>query len=73
VLTIGAARALAGRTMENDAVQAGRLSRRIGSANPQRYKSIQRCKEDELRLIGAFLHRTLSNQPALAYSTLRVL
>ena len=44
VLTIGAASALAGRPMQNDSVQAGRLNARIGPANPQRYKSIHDAK-----------------------------
>ena len=44
VLAIGAASALAGRPMQNDSGQAGRLNARIGPANPQRYKSIHDAK-----------------------------
>jgi hypothetical protein len=40
VLTIGAAAALAGRSIQNDSVQPAGLNARIGPANPQRYKPI---------------------------------
>jgi hypothetical protein len=45
VLAIGAASALAGRPMQNDSVQAGRLNARIGPANPQQYKAIHDAKK----------------------------
>jgi hypothetical protein len=45
VLTISAARAVAGRPLQNDSVQAGRLNARIGPANPQRYKSVHDAKK----------------------------
>ena len=45
VLTIGAASALAGRPVQNDSVQAGRLDARIGPANPERYKSIHHAEK----------------------------
>ena len=45
VLTIGATSALAGRPIQKDSVQAGRLNARIGSANPRRYKSIHDAKQ----------------------------
>jgi hypothetical protein len=45
VLTIGAASVLAGRPLQNDSTQAGRLDARIGPANPQRYKTIHDAKK----------------------------
>jgi hypothetical protein len=47
VLTICAANVLAARPLQTDTVQAGRLSTRIGPANPQRYKVIRAAEDWE--------------------------
>lgn len=47
MLTIAVASVFADRQVQNDSVQAGRLSSRIGPANPDRYKSIRDAKDWE--------------------------
>jgi hypothetical protein len=47
LLTIAVASVFADREVQNDSVQAGRLSSRIGPANPDRYKSIRDAKDWE--------------------------
>jgi hypothetical protein len=47
VMTLAVASVFADRHVQNDAVQAGRLSSRIGLANPDRYKSIREANHWE--------------------------